>query len=221
MHETDKDPRLLVAELAHKKLTANIYVKAGMETIHKEGEVTTIVQKIEGHIKSLKYSYMEPVDIPNSDMVKAIVKGATHIYTNHKAAFEHMPDMPKSTNIWALNILGGLPRRFSNSGKKISNGVDIFAVRIRSINQIGKLWMTRCDAGSRGFTIVTNIHGLAITDTLRAAMLPPATVGGKVSEMMFLGDEKIDLEPGSVINSDEIDTKEADGILFNEVGKYK
>jgi predicted RNA-binding protein with EMAP domain len=140
------------------------------------------------------------------------------MYLGNKESIETgMRDKPRVNLLWALNIFSGLSRRLKNQGLKPTHSIDVVAVKIRNITKGDKLYTTKVVAGPREMTVVTNLEGLATGDTLRAALLPPAQVGGIWSEAMFLGDEKVEVESGTLLDPAEFDTKEADGILVNEL----
>ncbi len=218
VHQTDKDSRLKVAELALAILKSTIFSKSSVRPGLSKEATNNLLSKIESQLMAIKYSYMEPNKLAASDMIMDIHESAKQLYLSYKEAMDSgMGDFPQANLLWAFNVLAGLSRRLKNPGKKPTHGIDIIAVTIRNISKQGELWVTRSNAGKREFTIVTNIKGLAAGDTLIAALLPPATVGGVVSQAMFLGPEKVDIEAGTLMKPEELETKEADGILYNEL----
>ena len=218
-HQTDKDPRILVTELALKKLKSAIFTKTSVRPGLSRDETNAFLSTMDSKLMAMKYCYMEPAELASNEMTQELVNAAKEIYLAYKDSLPGMPDMPKSTLLWCFNVFSGLARRLKNDGDSLSRGVDLVAVQIRNISKNGNLFTTHCIAGPRGFTIVTNIDGLKAGDTLAAALLPPAVVGGVVSEAMFLGGESIDAEPGTFLEHSKFNTKEADGILYNEVSK--
>ena len=222
VHDTSKDPRLLVAELALAKLGKYLFSKSSVRAGMKRNEAREVLSHIESQIMALKYCYMEPGKMAKSEMTTGIVEDVKRIYIAFRECIEKgMTEVPQAKLFWAFRLFSGLPNRFKNQGVSISSGIDLVAVQIRNIKKSGKLFTTRCMAGPAEFTIVTNIEGLKAGDTVGAALLPPAVVGGVVSEAMFLGGEKYDKEPGAFLDEAEVNTKEADGILFTELRKNR
>jgi len=218
VHQTDNDPRLKVAELALAKLNNSIFSKSTVRPGLSKEVTNNHLSKIEGQLLTAKYCYMDPKELADSDMINEIHESAKKLYMGYKEAMDSgMGDAPVANLLWAFNVLAGLSRRLKNPGEKPAHGIDIIAVTIRNINKQGELWFTRSNAGQREFTIVTNMSGLSAGDTLIAALLPPATVGGIVSQAMFLGPETYDIEAGTIMKSENLNTKEADSILYNEL----
>ena len=216
--ETDSDFRILMAELAVKRLKEHILSKSTVSPGLGKDRVNSLTSIMDSRIKSMKYSYLEANDLATSDMVQTLFNAAKDLYLGNREAIEQgMAEKPRANLLWSFNVLGGLGRRLKNQGKKPTDGIDIVAVKIRNVTKGDKLYTTKVVAGPREMTVVTNIDGLSTGDTLRAGLLPPVVVGGVVSEAMFLGSEKIDDEAGSFLDAAELDTKEADGILFNEL----
>jgi len=222
VHQTDKDPRITVAELALKRLKNNIFSKSKFKIPLSRNQTNELLSSISSQIMVLKFSYMDPVDLAKSDVTAGIIETVKKLYLVYRERMEKdMTDMARANLLWAFRVFSGLSRRFRIKGDKPTCGIDIVAVQVRNIAKTGKLYRTRCTAGPMDMTIVTNIEGLKAGDTLAAAFLPPAVVGGVVSEAMFLGGERLDKEPGAFIDCSSTDTKEADGILVGEFGKRK
>ncbi|MDP7265014.1 MAG: hypothetical protein QGH39_05575 [Candidatus Thermoplasmatota archaeon] len=222
MHQTDKDPRIAVAELALRKLKNNIFSKSKFKIPLSRNQTNELLSNIESQIMVLKFSYMEPVDLASSDITAGIIENVKKLYLVYRERMERdMSDMARANLLWSFRVFSGLPRRFKIKREEPTSGIDIVAVQVRNIAKIGKLYRTRCSAGPADMTIMTNIEGLKAGDTLAAAFLPPAVVGGVVSEAMFLGAERLETEPGAFLDYSIRDTKEADGILVGEFGKRK
>ena len=217
--QTDKDYRILIAELALQRIKDNILLKSTIKPGLGKDEVNKIISTMESTIMSMKFSYQEAKDLADGEMVATLFNCAKDMYLGNKESIETgMRDKPRGNILWGFNIISGLSRRLKNQGLKPTHAVDIVAVKIRNItNATDKLYTTKVVAGPREMAVVTNIEGLAQSDTLRAALLPPVQVGGIWSEAMFLGSEKIDVESGTLLDPAELDTKEADGILVNEL----
>ncbi len=217
---TDKDPRILVAELAFDRLNKNIYQKSSVKVYVSREKTKEIMNNIRSDLMKLKYSYLPSHQLPDHSIVKGIFETAKELYQHHSDKIGRgMSGIHKANAMWAFRILSGLPRRFRNPGEIPCHGVDIFAVKIRNTSANGNFTDTKCFAGPMDMTIVTNIVGLKPGDTLAAALLPPAIVGGTISEAMFLGEDKLDIAPGTFLKMEAQQLKEADGILFDELRK--
>ena len=221
VHQTDTDVRVQTAELALIKLKAQIFTRTPLKPVMFKEETNKVLSLIESPLMTMKFSYMEPGELASSEMVKQIFENSKRLYMGHKNSLDdnRFPPLPRATILWSFNVLSGLSRRLKNSGEKTTHGIDLVIVQIRNIVKNGELFTTKCTAGHSEFTIVTNIPGLKAGDTLRAALLPPSLVGGVVSEAMFLGSELVNDEPGTIIKPEDVETKEADSILYNELRK--
>jgi len=221
-HQTDKDPRILVAELALPVIKKYIFSKSNVRAGMRRDETNSVLSSIESQIMTLKFSYMAPAEMAKSGMTASMREDAKSIYLAYRERIEKgMPEMARASLYWAFRIFSGMARRFRLKGNKASCGIDLVAVQIRNIALSGKLFRTRCMAGPMEMTIMTNMEGLKTGDVVGAAFLPPAVVGGIVSEAMFLGSEPLTVEPGTFLDPSGTDTKEADGILISEFGRKK
>ncbi len=217
-NQTDKDFRVMVAELALKKLETTIFSKSTVRPGMGRDETNRILSNVSSELMKLKYCYMTSEDMAKSEMVNIVYSNARALYEGYAEALQRgMGDLPRATLMWSFNVLSGLKRRLGNDGSHPSHGIDLIAVKIRNMTKNGQLFTTRCSAGQREFTIVTNIDGLKVGDTLAAALLPPAMVGGMASEAMFLGKDLIEAKAGTLLDPGEVNSKEADGILYNEL----
>jgi predicted RNA-binding protein with EMAP domain len=215
MHETPKDPRIILAELAVDMLRKYTEVKLGIKPGLSKDETRALLKQIDSDIMTLKYMYVPPMELVGQDPCKEIVVLGNKIREAYSDAFKKKktPPLAKATLIWSLNILTGLPHRFLNNGKTIVAGVDIKAVKIRNAVQKGKLTITKVNDGNREMTIVTNLKKISSGNILGAAMLPPIEIAGTVSEAMFLGNEPREEAPGTFLHESEFDTKEAEMVL--------
>ncbi len=222
MHETANDPRILTAELALQKLRDNIFSKSIVRPGLRRNETNDVLSRIESQLMALKYSYMHPRDIASSEPVRAILEDAKKLYLAYRDGIEKdYGELKRANLMWAFRTFSGLSRRFSIESELTTVGVDLVAMQVRNIAKKDRYWVTRCIAGPFDMTVVTNLSNLKAGDTLAAALLPPAAVGGIVSEAMFLGPDALDAEAGAFLDPAEVDTREADGILFAELGKLR
>ena len=74
----------------------------------------------------------------------------------------------------------------------IESGIDMQVVGVRSIVPIAntKLFVSKVYNGVQDFNVVTNLTTLKAGMKVGVAFLPPAIIGGEVSEAMYLGDEE-------------------------------
>lgn len=218
--ETGKDPRLLCAKLAIAKLRDSLFSRCTIRPAMNKDDTNTMLGKLDSTLMALMFSYLPPREMATSQMSRDIFEMSKELYMGYEAAMDGFDPLPRANILWAFGVLSGLQRRLrTGDAENPTAGIDIVAVTIRNISRSGDLHVTSCIAGPRQLTIVTNIPGLKAGDTLAAAFLPPVIVGGKVSEAMFLGADRIKAAAGSFLNPDVLNTKEADGILYNEVRK--
>jgi predicted RNA-binding protein with EMAP domain len=55
---------------------------------------------------------------------------------------------------------------------------------------------------------------------LAVAFLPPREVGGEISEAMYLGDEPRSEPPGTFLTDEQVDAREAESILHEELARH-
>jgi len=221
-HDTAKDPRLLVAQRACALLRKAVHQKMGMRPPVGREKLEAWAAAAESAVMTLTYSYQEPSDLAASDPMKEIVgaasalRDATEVILTGKEA----PALLRARIKWGLRTLSGLPARLSNPGKTLASGVDIVAVDVKTVARTGKLWLTRVWDGSTEYPVVTNMGTIAAGNVHAVAFLPPAEVGGTVSEAMFLGDEKRPEAAGTVLGEDVVDAREASSVLHDEIAKH-
>lgn len=215
---TDKDPRFLVCELALAKIRKHIHCKSRVKIYVSRKETNEIISSMAGELMGLKYCYMAPSELRKSEMLANLLAKAKELYLHYqKRIAEGMGGMGKASLLWAFGVFSGLPQRLKNHGERPFHGIDIIAVIVRNISPLGNYYFTRCLAGPRNLSIVTNLTGIKPGITLGGALLPPALVGGEISEAMFLGQDPVDAEAGAFLFPPEESLGEVDGMLFNEL----
>jgi predicted RNA-binding protein with EMAP domain len=221
-HDTSKDPRLLVAQRACHLLKKTIHQKLGVRLPVGREKLDAWASSAESAVMTLTYTYQEPTDLAASEQMKEIEEAARSLENGLEPviAGKDAPPLHGATLRWCLRILSGLPARFGNRGTTLASGVDLVAVEVKNVARTGKLWLTRVGDGNTEYPVVTNMPTIAAGNVYAVAFLPPAEVGGTVSEAMFLGDEKRSEEAGAVLSEDEIDAREASSVLHGEIARH-
>jgi predicted RNA-binding protein with EMAP domain len=217
-YDTSTDPRLLVARRACAVIRKGLQQKTAARPSVSKERVTELAAAAESAVMTLLYTYQEPEQLAASEHVAEIVTSSSEL-TEALAPLLSSSDSPllRASLGWGLRVLSGLPARLATPGTALASGVDLKAVEVRNVTAAGTLWRTLVSDGEHEYTVVTNLSGIRRGDVLAAAFLPPRDVGGVVSEAMFLGDERRSEAPGTILDADQIDTREAAGILHEEL----
>lgn len=199
---TDRNPRILVAEIAIRIMTEASKVRgAGFRPTLSKEQITELIHSINSNVQQLKYSYLSDEDLAKSEQVTEIAQKAEKIFESYKGAYMH-PDgagklrkanVNESNVIWASRLLMRLADRIKEPFRPtIESGIDMQVVGIRSIIPIEgtKLFASKVFNGKEDFNVVTNLQTLKQGMKVGVAFLPAALVGGEVSEAMYLGDEE-------------------------------
>jgi len=218
-HDTSKDPRLLVVDLALKNFKRTMVLKLGIRPKLNKEETNKILKTSESTLMTCKYMYLEPVELADSEPIKEIVDSAKRLHDSLQEIFEKKDANPniKADLYWVFMVLEGLPERLKRGGESMASGVDLMAVKVRNVVKKDKLWVTRVDNDIRELTVVTNMPGIASGDVLAAAFLEPSIFAGTISEAMFLGKDKREEPVGTYLSEDKAHVKEASGIIHRQV----
>ena len=92
--------------------------------------------------------------------------------------------------------------------------MDIAVVQVKNVERGKGFLRTKVTDGVSEYAIVTNMTGVKKNDKLAAAFLPPSEVFGSISEAMFLGSQERPEAPGTYLNDDQVDAREAAAILY-------
>lgn len=221
-HDTSKDPRLLVAQRACALLKKTIHQKLGVRLPVGREKLDAWIASAESAVMTLTYSYQEPSDMAASESMMEIVGAASSlegaiepVLTGNEA-----PRLLCARIKWCLRTLSGLPARLSNPGTSLASGVDIVAADVKNVAKTGTLWLTRVWDGGAEYPVVTNMGSIAAGNCHAVAFLPPAEVGGSVSEAMFLGDDRRSEAAGTVLGENAVDAREAASVLHDELTKH-
>jgi len=199
---TDRNPRIIVAEIAHRKLENAFKMKTGFRPKMNKQQINEALNSISSNIQQLKYSYLESQEaLSQSDSTKEITIIAIKIFNAVKESYHGQTQAGKMIKLtvheatiqWATRLLIRLPDRFLEPLRQtIEAGLDMQIVGLRSLVPISdtNLHITRVYNGEIDFTVVTNLQNLKSGMRLGVAFLPPVEIGGQVSEAMYLGDQE-------------------------------
>ncbi len=196
---TDKNPRIIVAEIALRILSESARLRQSFRPTLSKEQINELIHLINSHIQQLKYSYMSDEELINSELLPEISKIADKIFNSYKGANytvegnPRKPTLQEANVIWAAKLLRRFPDRLKEPFRPtIEAGIDMQIVGVRNIVPIPntKLFVSKVYNGSEDFTVVTNMTTLKAGMKVGVAFLPPAIVGGEISEAMFLGDEE-------------------------------
>lgn len=215
-HDTSKDPRLLVAELALTRLSKVLPLRHGVQAKLSKQETTALLKRVESNLKSSRYLYLAPEELAGHELILAVVQAATALKESLVDVWDKkgLSPLVRAELRWGLDLLEGLPARLCRPGTSLAAGVDLVAVRVKQITRKDKLWVTRVEAGKRDLQVVTNMAGIEPGQVLGAALLPPVELAGVVSEAMFLGKEPRAEAPGTLLTDGDVDAREAASILY-------
>lgn len=221
-HDTTKDPRIIVAHLACTLLKRCVKQKPGVLLGVSRERLSELASACEPAVKTLMYMYQEPETLASSEPLINLLETAKVIAEAYKKLVSSKDDQSllRANIRWCLRTLNGLQERLSNSGTTLAAGVDLVVVQVRNVAKEGGFLRTRVTDEAADYTVVTNLTDVETGSGLAAAFLPPREISGTVSEAMFLGSEKRTEAPGTLLNEDQVDAREAAGILYEEVAKH-
>lgn len=196
---TDRNPRIIVAEIALRILSESARIRQSFRPTLSKEQINNLIHNINSHIQQLKYSYMPDEELFSSEVLPAIAKDAEKIFNSYKGAYytvdgsPRKPSVQEANVIWASKLLMRFPDRLKEPYRPtIEAGIDMQVVGVRNIVPIPgtKLFVSKVYNGTEDFNVVTNLTTLKAGMKVGVAFLPPAVVGGEVSEAMYLGDEE-------------------------------
>ena len=220
-HDTTKDPRIIVAHLACALLKKSVKLKPVVQLKISRDRLTGPAAACESAVMTLMYIYQEPEALASSEQLTNLAEAAKTIAEAYEKLISSKDDhsLLRANIRWCLRTLNGLGDRFGNSGATLAAGVDLVVVQVKNVAKQGNFLKTTVTDGVDNYTVVTNLTGVEADSRLAAAFLPPREIGGTVSEAMFLGSGKRTEAPGTVLSEEQVDAKEAAGILFEEVAR--
>lgn len=195
---TDRNPRILVAEIAVRILKDNIINKTGFRPKLSNQKLKELAQHLNSCVQKLKYSYLLDENLATTHDIKVT---AERIYNAYIDAYHGRiaggisikRGIQESTVLWATKLLIRFPERLLEEFRPtIEAGIDMQVVGIRNIVPIPNtnLFVSKVYNGDHDFTVVTNLQTLKPGMRVGVAFLPPVSIGGEVSEAMFLGDKE-------------------------------
>ncbi len=210
---TDRNPRIIVAEIAVRILSESAKIRQSFRPTLSKEQINQLIHSINSHIQQLKYSYMPDEELFASELLPEITKEAKKIYESYKGAYFTVEGSPRKPTVQEANVIWAsrLLMRFADRLKEpfrptIEAGIDMQVVGVRNIVPIPntKLFVSKVYNGTQDFNVVTNLTTLKAGMKVGVAFLPPAVIGGEVSEAMYLGDEEYpeDVKYGTPIYED-------------------
>ncbi len=185
--DTSRDPRILMALISSRELLrlANAARSRGP---WPKRELIEFSRMAHSSLSALRYSYLDPGILAESEEIRNIVEGASRILRVLEGLL--IRDLTGARILFHLRILGGLAERLS-LGRVMDPvvAVDLRAGRVEAVHphpEIGGLMVCRVWIG-RPITVVTNDLNVGKGDRVGVAMLPPREFGSIISEGMFLG----------------------------------
>jgi predicted RNA-binding protein with EMAP domain len=218
-HDTTKDPRIKAAHLACALLKKCVKQKSGFLLSISRDRLTGLAAACESAVMTLMYMYREPGVLASSQQVIDLAEAAKGIAEAYEKLISGKDDQSllRANVRWCLRTLNGLGDRFNNSGATLAAGVDLVVVQVRNVAKQGGFLKTTVTDGTANYSVVTNLTDVETDSKLAVAFLPPREIGGTVSEAMFLGSGKRTEAPGTILSEEQVEAKEAAGILFEEV----
>ncbi len=221
-HDTTRDPRLLVAQRACALLKKHTRLKLGVPLKPSKEEFARLTSAVESAVMTLAYLYQPPPQLTASEPMNDLIRTVRTLADGLAPALSSTQTqaLARANLAWSLRTLQGLPARLANPGTTLASGVDLVTVQVRNTVRSPALTRTQVHDGQANYTVVTNLPGIETGDKLAAAFLPPREVGDAVSEAMFLGPRKRPEPPGTHLTENQVDAREAAGILYEEISKH-
>ncbi len=193
--DTARDYRILVAEDALNRLEAAVKAWGLPYPVNKH-RVLGILRDMRGRLLRLKYSFLPSRMLAESSLLRELEEEAAALRS------ELLPGIPAKLTAaqrlrvaeirYSLWIIIGLKRRLLLGEENLPEyAVDVVGVKVTRIEphpSLERLSVTRASTGTAVLTIVTNIRGIRVGEVRGAALLPPALLGGVVSEAMYATD---------------------------------
>jgi predicted RNA-binding protein with EMAP domain len=222
-HDTTKDARIQIAHLACNLLKKCVKQKPGTQVKVSRDRLSQLASACDSAVMMLMYMYQEPEALAASEPLNNLTEAAESLSEAYGKLISDRDDtsLLRANLRWCLRTLSSLRERFGNSGATLAAGVDLVVVKVRNVAAQGNFFKTRVTDGAEDYNVVTNLTGVETGSGLAAAFLPPREIGGVVSEAMFLGNEKRQEAPGTILVEEQVDAKEAAGILYEELTKHR
>ncbi len=219
-YDTSKDPRILVGEIALAKWEAALKQKLGIRFKLTKKEISDLLSSMKSSLMELKHLYCSSESLVHMKPINRISSGAGMLWKAMEEGYakERKESLLYATIRWSHKILTGLPKREVQRDSPLAAGVDLMAVKLRNISKVGEFWVTKVHDGQEDWKVVTNLSGLQAGMCIPLAFIPPADVGGIISEGMFISGQNLDIEPGEVLDHHSFDINPVNALLF-QAGK--
>ncbi|MHA1302005.1 MAG: hypothetical protein ACTSO9_21525 [Candidatus Helarchaeota archaeon] len=188
--DVSKDPRILMVEYV-LKILEDLTVNKKYKLPASKEKTLEAIKKINSSIKTIKFSYISPLDLADDPMVKefdlmvnqfwdAILKNIKELEKNKLSAAEIR---------FIFNILRGFRNRLKLGNEvPLEQAIDVIAVKVISVTKIDtkeNLKLCRVGDGERIINVITNLTDIKKGIVVPAAILRPREFGSEVSEAMF------------------------------------
>ncbi len=198
--DTASSPQIRMAEVAVEKLLKTLESAKFRGNWDRKGAISA-AKEIARRLPEIKYSYMEPGELRESEAMRALKEGCMKILQSlggrewqreflSRAAREERRSVEEAAARirWALNVLYNLDARLT-LGDDPAYAVDIRVGEVMSVHRhpdADRLLICNVNVG-RAITVVTNDLSVREGDRVAVALLPPAEFRGVLSEGMFVG----------------------------------
>ncbi len=222
---TENHPRIQLAELSYAMLQQSLPKKTNFKIRMDKNELNKTLKKLYGHIQTLKYCYLQtPSELEDVSQITSLVQSI-------KNALEISPNTEPQNNLhlarifWAFDYLISLKENLEPfpPSSELEFGIDYEVVVIRNIAAIPKseLFVTKVFSSKGELQVCTNLKTVKKGMHLGVALLPPAVVGGKVSQGMFLGTKEYpNMDAGTALEIKE-PIPEVRAVLKNLFKEFK
>ncbi len=190
--DTANDYRFKMAEYAVQVLRRRLQMWGMPWPLNKSKALKT-VDEIQRLVKKLRYSYLPPDMLLNSEELKSLVSLASELRSlvlpSQTPKLEVKQRLALAEIKWGLLVLLGLPYRIRlGAANHPEYAVDVVGVEVTRVEKMPgkeKLKVTRASTGNAAFTIVTNIENIERGQVRAAALLPPVLFDDVISEAMY------------------------------------
>ncbi|MHA1377959.1 MAG: hypothetical protein ACTSRG_06220 [Candidatus Helarchaeota archaeon] len=194
--DISRDSRILMVEYVLKKLK-DLTVNKKYKLPTSKEKTLEAIKKINSTIKTIKFSYISPLDLIDEKMVKEFDLMANQFWA---AILKNFKEIEKNKSItielnFIFNILKGFRERLKLGNEvSLDKSIDIIAVKVVSVSKLDKkqnLKLCRVGDGEKIINIITNLSNIKRESVYPAAILPPRDFGIEISEAMFCSNKEL------------------------------
>jgi len=208
--DTGNDHRILIVEDAIKRIMEILKMKRfKFQFKHYRDALQLLEHSSHTLIQTVKYCYLEPDGIVEMPEFKEFHENTTKIeqmITEELKAAMYKPDNPKDLLMmkeveYVLSIFRDFPRRIQLP-PHAGNALDAFSVQVTRVEkhpELDNLYVCRTTDKKQIWNVVTNIPEVKKDMNYPVVHLPPTMFGGIVSEAMFLTNQTILDEAGTLL----------------------